>query len=650
MRTKISGFPLMDARSPKASPVVYGAAFVSGFAVLVFELSWLRLLTLHLGSTWPILTVLLCTFLGGLGLGAWAGGRLALRVARPLQAFAVLQGLGLAAATALPSLVSHLVDLELPDLSHGLTGSVQAGAMLLLPLAALLGAGFPLLARVIGSSGLPALYGVSTLGASAGGLAGGLWLPYALGVPGTLVVAFAMQTIAALAALGVRGSQPDREQGPPPSWRLALCAPLLGWVAGAGELLWVRSLLEAERTLGPALLPPDDLGAMATVLSLLLLGNAVGALGAAMMPPLDGSLEAGLLSGLFLTLSACFPAALEWFSVRAGAAWWSWFSALAPALAVGAAGGLLVRRFGPRRAGDLGLLALVGAGAGGLLAGAVLLPRLGLAGSVMMEAFLCLGLALLCMPRRGLGYSLAAAGAIGFCLLVLAMEVPRQPGQFRGGVLAWWEGWEGTTLVAEVPSGLALLTNGRQVEEGPVDLPARLAPNARSALLVGFGTGRLAQALLALPEMERLLIDEVHPGRLRLASRFRTQAVLEDPRVEVEVEDPMYLVADLTRSLDLAVVAVSSPPLNPGPYTVEFHTRLRERLSPDGVVWVRTGPSPAAEATMREVYPYAWRAEVGLVGSMRPEPGLIGLEPLPPGGARPLRHLHPQRLRNTANR
>ena len=51
------------------------AAFAcSGFAALVYEVVWTRLLTLHLGHTTAAVSTVTAAFMGGLGLGSVFGG------------------------------------------------------------------------------------------------------------------------------------------------------------------------------------------------------------------------------------------------------------------------------------------------------------------------------------------------------------------------------------------------------------------------------------------------------------------------------------------------------------------------------------------------------------------------------------------------
>src|SRR5882724_6084632 len=50
--------------------------FVSGFCSILYEIVWLRLAMAQFGVTTPLTSIVVSTFMAGLGLGAWCAGRL----------------------------------------------------------------------------------------------------------------------------------------------------------------------------------------------------------------------------------------------------------------------------------------------------------------------------------------------------------------------------------------------------------------------------------------------------------------------------------------------------------------------------------------------------------------------------------------------
>jgi len=71
--------------------VVYLCFCLSGFAALIYELSWQRLLLRILGSTLPAVTVVLCVFMTGLAIGCFAAGKFVNRVRNPLLVYGLLE-------------------------------------------------------------------------------------------------------------------------------------------------------------------------------------------------------------------------------------------------------------------------------------------------------------------------------------------------------------------------------------------------------------------------------------------------------------------------------------------------------------------------------------------------------------------------------
>lgn len=87
--------------------------FLSGASALVYQVLWLRLLSLVFGVTVYAATAVLASFMAGLALGSWGGGRLAERVRSPLRAFGVAEiGIG-ALAFASPWLLAALTPVYL---------------------------------------------------------------------------------------------------------------------------------------------------------------------------------------------------------------------------------------------------------------------------------------------------------------------------------------------------------------------------------------------------------------------------------------------------------------------------------------------------------------------------------------------------------
>ena len=199
-----------------ATRLVLHAVFaVSGVAALLYEITWSRLLALFLGHTVAAVSAVLAAFMGGLAVGAAAGGRIApgLRRAAALRAYAGLELLVAVCALAVPGTLAAVQPMLAASYDNGQGGAwfaaVRVGCALVsvtLPAAAM-GATLPLVVRggVSGSARAASrdagtLYAANTLGAALGAALAGFVLLPALGMRLTTVVAAILNVAAAAGA------------------------------------------------------------------------------------------------------------------------------------------------------------------------------------------------------------------------------------------------------------------------------------------------------------------------------------------------------------------------------------------------------------------------------------------------------------------
>lgn len=81
----------MIALDRRREAIISLAFFFSGAASLIYQVSWSRYLGLLMGSSGTAYIIVLATFMGGLGLGAWLFGRQADRVKSSLRLFILLE-------------------------------------------------------------------------------------------------------------------------------------------------------------------------------------------------------------------------------------------------------------------------------------------------------------------------------------------------------------------------------------------------------------------------------------------------------------------------------------------------------------------------------------------------------------------------------
>lgn len=245
------------------------ALVLSGMAGLVDEVVWSRVLSALFGSVLAATGLLMALFMACLGIGAHWGGRIAPRLKRPLVAYGLLEMAVGALVPATPPLLKALEPWILglygshsPWMVNALTAA--ACMAILGPVILLMGATFPIfLAWALGRSGrldasIGLVYGVNTLGAVAGTLAGGFLLLPAFGIRGSLTAA-ALADIGvgmACVALGWRANIAEAKAGTvpplaPPSGAVPVFADarlawgtafLGGFAALALEVAWFRAL------------------------------------------------------------------------------------------------------------------------------------------------------------------------------------------------------------------------------------------------------------------------------------------------------------------------------------------------------------------------------------------------------------------------
>lgn len=170
--------------------------FLSGASALIYEVAWTRMFSVVAGGTTRALTAVLASYMAGLALGAFLGGRYVdKRSNRPILIYGVLEGLiGVSAI-----IISFAIPWFLPVLKAGksVLGAyplvfdayrfLVSASVLILP-TTLMGATFPVLLCGVLSSherfGFTAgfLYAANTLGAVTGSFISGFFLVPALGL------------------------------------------------------------------------------------------------------------------------------------------------------------------------------------------------------------------------------------------------------------------------------------------------------------------------------------------------------------------------------------------------------------------------------------------------------------------------------------
>lgn len=187
--------------------------FIAGFSGLVYEVVWVRILTLTFGGTVFATSAVLCAFMGGLALGSWVAGKWVDRHRFPLLLFATVQfALGILGLGLMPifSGLTHFYVLTYQALHPGFYALTSIrfvfSVLVLLVPAALIAAVFPIITKLVVSTnnrvgrGVALVYGVDTMGAVTGAAMGGFVLLAAVGVTATVHVAAGLNFVVSLLA------------------------------------------------------------------------------------------------------------------------------------------------------------------------------------------------------------------------------------------------------------------------------------------------------------------------------------------------------------------------------------------------------------------------------------------------------------------
>jgi spermidine synthase len=180
--------------------------FASGCAALIYEIVWLQLLELVIGSSGYSIAVLLGTFMGGMCLGSLLLPRLIPLRFHPLRIYACLEiGTGLMGIAVLFGM-PYLADLYAAWYWHGVGSRALVSALCLIPPTLLMGATLPAVSRFVestpeGVSWMGFFYGGNIAGGVVGCLGAGFFLLRLLDMPAAVFVAAVINLSAAALAI-----------------------------------------------------------------------------------------------------------------------------------------------------------------------------------------------------------------------------------------------------------------------------------------------------------------------------------------------------------------------------------------------------------------------------------------------------------------
>jgi spermidine synthase len=655
-------------------PALYALFLLSGVAALIYEVMWMRSFSLIFGSTTRAAAAVLGAFFGGLAVGGLVGARLAGRRSPALWRYGVAE-IAVAAGALLVPVWTGLFGALYPRLYHA-GGPALAAAKLSLAFVAMglpcvaMGATLPLITRALvavpGHLGrrAGAAYGLNTLGATAGVLLAGFVLPPVLGTQGSVYLAAAINAAVGGVALVLSrreraGPEDAAETGgrdEPAAGRSDPGVLAVVFVSGFGtvalEVLTTRLIVNVtdSSVFSFALM----LAAFLVYLALAALAVSWGidrirhpwrllawtqslAVAAILVAPALFNASSGMapdalepyLQALFLRLTLVVGPPILLAGVALPAAW---KIAARHAAETGS------------RIGRLTSLNTLGAVAGSVVTGFVLVPRLGVNLSMALIAALYGAVAVLCWAR---GYGgrralLAGAAILSAIVILLARGTVRgyqlllAPGE---RVVSFIEGESVNVGVIEEPTlGRVMKVNNRYtvgasdpvavaLQRNQTGLPLLLHAGARSVAYIGVGTAISVSPVVELPVRRVLAIELLREVLESTVYMEANRGVLADPRVETLVADGRNHLYATAERFDV-IVGDLFVPWHAGTgylYTAEHFRGVSRRLAAGGlyVQWLPPHQMSVAElrmiaATFLAVFP---AAELWL---NRPDPRGLG--------------------------
>jgi spermidine synthase len=281
---------------------------------------------------------------------------------------------------------------------------------------------------------------------------------------------------------------------------------------------------------------------------------------------------------------------------------------------------LLRDGYGEKSIGAVYAFNTIGCIAGVFLAVHFAMPALGLKGMMGLGAGIdiALGLALawwsfpstripLVVTTMSTAILLISMIGVQFDADRMSSGVYRTGKLFRAGeeeVVFHHDGKTATVSVIKFHDSLTISTNGKPDASiriaggrGSIDestqimlgaMPLVFHPHAKTAAVIGWGSGMTTHVLLTTPQLDRVDSVEIEPTMVKAAMLFRPRVELaySDPRSHIHIEDAKTFFSTYNRKYDIIVSEPSNPWVSgvAGLFSKEFYRRIKDHLNKDGLL------------------------------------------------------------------
>jgi spermidine synthase len=644
-------------------PILLAIFFISGFCALLYQVAWQRMLGLFSGSDVRSVTIIVASYLAGLGIGSLLGGILSDRLSdrQSIQIYGFCN-LGIAVfAICSRFLFYDILFLKLRYLARSPVSTLLIAFISLLIPTILMGLSLPLLSKAIAggskeiASRIGWLYGVNTLGSGLGSLVSGWYLIGTLGYDGTVYFGAILNVIVGIVALS--NAHPfDRNRNfqnlnvttkvrSVREWCILVF--LSGFAAISLEIIWFRVLDVALQS---------NAYTYAHLLAFILVSNALGSLlGAKFVRYISKPKQVFLaIQGIVIAYSAIaiWLISLYWRShpqlrddigyidpnnINTAIA----FKYLVLPLVLVGLPNLLLGFYFPlvqkavqksdrqvgRRVGAILVANILGNTTGSLLTGLVLLDRLGTSTSLRLLCLLGLGFILAIRPNKTKAKILAI---VAIATIVFFPNNTRLWASLHGILPQQYfivaEDSTGVAAIGETNKRGVLYASGQAEANFPYmhvhallgTIPALSHVNPASIMIIGLGSGGTPHTIGVNPLTQHVRAIEILGAELPVLREYAKTTVgkplnylLQDPRYEISVGDGRRELVLSDRQFDIIEADAIQPWRSRAGmlYSQEFFAEVRSRLAPGGI-FVEWNVGPEVVQTFRNVFPYVTQLDM----------------------------------------
>ena len=626
--------------------LLYLIFFLSGVAALVYQIVWIRLFGLVFGATTLSMSVVVAAFMGGLALGSRYFGKYADRVSNQVRLYGYLELIlgasGIVVYYSISAISRFLYSLPFEDIhadtSTGILLRLGLSLAVLLVPTFLMGGTLPVLIKAVTRSRKEIiaktsyLYSVNTFGAMAGAFLVGFIFIRFFGVTWSNHIAVTINLALGSVALAVSPRFQRQEAGNAKKdlpeinslhrgMRFLVALGITGFVSLTLEMIWVRLLLLVTN-------PTTYLYSI--ILTTYLAGLALGGLLLPRIVPqsLRNERTFGLLlGGVGLTVMlgfAAYPVTsyLAYYTTPAFFITWTRMSLLTgilfilmgfvPVILMGMTLPLGVGLYAgemkslSNRVGFIYAVNTVGSLLGSLLSVFVIVPAIGLTGTIILCVLSLIVLSFYFISRSERGTNNVPAYATisiigGVLVLVgLQLDIPRSilGRHMKSGEYIEYlhEGSASTIWITNRVNGsrkiwMDNLWISSTSDEGTHALlshyPVQFHDNPKTICGIAFGTGQTFGTCLLYP-IDLIKSVEIDPDIIEACrGRFDKEnfGILNDSRNEVIIDDGRFFLEGTSETFDI----ITAEPLQPytrgtvNLYSYDFYEACRKRLKPGGI-------------------------------------------------------------------